>query len=348
MTDIVVWFQGLHVLPAWFHFTWAWILALLPLPLVVYFFVPARDIELTAISLPTYSVLEMLPSTSAGNNLSRWKLLVLGLAWCSLIVAAARPQWMGEAVQLPAKGRDLLMAVDISGSMKLPDMVQHGEQVPRIIAVKQVIHEFVQKRQGDRLGLILFGSRAYLYVPLTFDRKIIDQQMQETQIGFAGENTAIGDGIAIAVKKLQERPANSRVLILMTDGANNSGEIDPLQAAELAKLSGVKIYTIGIGADSMEVEGFLFNQRVNPSVDLDEGMLEKIAEKTGGEYFRARDPKRLSEIYAIIDKMEPVDQEAETFRPIRELFYYPLALALGLMLLVIFLPQLLRLSEARR
>ena len=172
--------------------------------------------------------------------------------------------------------------------------------------------------------------------------------MQETQIGFAGENTAIGDGIAIAVKKLQERPANSRVLILMTDGANNSGEIDPLQAAELAKLSGVKIYTIGIGADSMEVEGFLFNQRVNPSVDLDEGMLEKIAEKTGGEYFRARDPKRLSEIYAIIDKMEPVDQEAETFRPIRELFYYPLALALGLMLLVIFLPQLLRLSEARR
>ena len=326
-----------HLLPSWFTFVWPWMFALLPLPLFSWWLLPAIKQENIALRLPTYEVLAHASSPPQLTG-SRIKLLLLCIVWFCALAAAARPQWIGETVQLPAKGRDLLLAVDISGSMKTPDMVQHGEQIPRITAVKQVITDFVHKRSGDRLGLILFGTHAYLYVPLTFDRKVIEQQMQETQIGFAGENTAIGDGIAIAVKKLQERPANSRVLILLTDGANNSGDIDPRQAAELAKLAGVKIYTVGIGADRMTVEGFFFNQTVNPSADLDEEMLNYIADTTGGQYFRARDPKRLQEIYHIIDGLEPVDQEAETFRPVRELFYYPLALACAVALLILFTP----------
>jgi Ca-activated chloride channel family protein len=305
---------------------WPQLLWLLPLPLLVYFVLPPAAQNEAALRLPTYAVLAGIAQDH--RHFPAWsRLLLLCLIWLLTVMAAARPQWIGEAVQLPATGRDLLLAVDISGSMNTPDMVMNGEQIPRIVAVKNVVSEFVKRRTGDRLGLILFGTQAYLHVPLTFDRQVVEQQLKEAQIGFAGENTAIGDGIAIAVKKLRERPAQGRVLILLTDGANNSGEIDPRQAADLARLAGVKIHTIGIGADSMVVRNFFFSQKINPSADLDEKALTYIAESTGGKYFRARDPKQLEAIYQEIDQLDPVEQEKETFRPVRELFFYPLAVA---------------------
>jgi Ca-activated chloride channel family protein len=317
---------------------WPQLLWLLPLPLLIYILLPPVPQNEAALRLPTYDVLAGIAQEQ--RHFPAWsRLLLLSLIWLLTVTAAARPQWIGDAVQLPVTGRDLLLAVDISGSMNTPDMVLNGEQIPRITAVKNVVSEFVKRRSGDRLGLILFGTQAYLHVPLTFDRQVVEQQLNEAQIGFAGINTAIGDGIAIAVKKLRERPAKDRVLILLTDGANNSGEIDPRQAADLAKMAGVKIYTIGIGADSMVVQNFFFSQKINPSADLDEKALTYIAETTGGKYFRARDPKQLEEIYQEIDRLDPVEQDKESFRPVRELFFYPLAIAaiLSLILALLFI-----------
>jgi len=206
--------------------------------------------------------------------------------------------------------------------------MQLGQQVTdRLTAVKAVAGNFIEHRKGDRLGLILFGDQAYLQTPLTFDRETVRTLLNEAAIGLAGKSTAIGDAIGLAVKRLRERPAENRVLILLTDGANTSGSVDPLKAADLAAREGVRIYTIGVGADEMLVRGFFGTQRV-PSNELDEATLTAIAQKTGGQYFRARDIESLQKIYALLDKLEPVSQDEETFRPIHELYAWPLSGAL--------------------
>jgi Ca-activated chloride channel homolog len=304
---------------------------LLPLPLLIYWLLPPLQQQEAALRIPTYQILASIEHQRSHAPVYS-KTLLLVLIWLLTVTAAARPQWIGDAIQLPASGRDLLLAVDISGSMETPDMLVNGEQTPRITVVKQVVSDFVKRRSGDRLGLILFGTHAYLHVPLTFDRKIVEQLLQEAQLGFAGRDTAIGDAIAIATKRLREKASHRQnnkqfVLILLTDGQNNSGEIEPRQAADLARMAGVKIHTIGIGADSMVVRNFFFSQKINPSADLDEKTLTYIAETTGGQYFRARDPKQLEDIYHVIDQIDPVEQDQETFRPVTELFYYPLSIA---------------------
>jgi len=249
------------------------------------------------------------------------------LVWLLLIAAAVRPQWVGEIDTLPVTGRDLLLAVDISGSMDTQDMVLENRVVNRLVAVKQVAGEFIQRRRGDRVGLILFGSRAYLQTPLTFDTETTATLLGEAEIGLAGRETAIGDAIGLAVKRLREDSASDRVLILLTDGANTSGEVQPLQAAEFAAREGLTIYTVGVGADEMMVRDFFGSRVVNPSADLDEETLQTIAERTGGRYFRARDAAGLAEIYRLLDELEPVESDVEAIRPVDELFYWPLGLA---------------------
>jgi Ca-activated chloride channel family protein len=266
--------------------------------------------------------------------------LLLTLVWLICVAAAARPQWVGEPVQLPAAGRDLLLAVDISGSMEIADMVLQNRNLQRIDVVKLVVGDFVQRRQNDRLGLILFGSNAYLQAPLTFDRTTVNTLLQEAQLGFAGQQTAIGDAIGLAIKRLRERPEASRVLILLTDGANTAGEVEPRHAADLAKLAGVKIYTIGVGAEEMIQQTLFGRRRVNPSADLDEGTLQYIADHTGGTYFRARNPEELVQIYAELDKLEPIELDEEVFRPVAALFHW----FLGAALLLSFLLAMLRLD----
>jgi Ca-activated chloride channel family protein len=222
--------------------------------------------------------------------------------------------------------------------MQVEDMVVGQHTVSRIDAVKQVVGEFIERRRGDRLGLILFGSNAYVQAPLTFDRNTVQRFLREAQLGFAGRETAIGDAIGLAVKRLRERPADSRVLILLTDGANNAGEVEPLDAARLAADNGVKIHTIGIGSDKLVMPGLFgssFGSKVvNPSRDLDEDTLREIADRTGGNYFRARDPAELINIYQLLDALEPVEQEAQSYRPQRSLFHLPLAAAFALSLLL--------------
>src|SRR5207253_3692646 len=206
--------------------------------------------------------------------------------------------------------------------------------VSRLTLVKRLLGDFLEGREGDRVGLILFGSQAYLQAPLTFDRRTVRIWLDEARIGIAGKNTAIGDAIGLALKRLRQRPAQSRVLILVTDGANNAGQIAPITAARLAAEEGVTIYPIGIGADP-EQSGTLGFLGLNPSLDLDEPALKEIAEVTGGRYFRARDGEELRAIKETLDRLEPVAQQPTQARPAQPLYSWPLAAALLLSMLLV-------------
>ena len=331
------------------EFDYPWLLASLPLPLLLRWLLPVKEQQDAALKVPFYQELASTSTSTRGAlQNSRLSIALLSLIWLAALVAAAAPKWIGEPISLPSSGRDLLIAVDISGSMDTEDMVLNNRQVNRLSVVKQVVGDFVVRRESDRLGLVLFGSQAYLQAPLTFDRSTVNTLLQEAQLGFAGEKTAIGDAIGLAVKRLRARPESSRVLILLTDGANTSGEVTPLKAAELAKQEHIKIYTVGVGASAMTVPGLFGSnfgaRRINPSADLDEGTLMKIAESTGGRYFRARNPEELNNIYTILDTLEPIEQNNEVFRPVRSLFYWPLALAFICSLLLACL-QILRASR---
>lgn len=317
-----------------FEMQWPWLLALAPLPLLMVFIAPKKRIE-AALRVPFYQHASQLAQQSKpGISKRPAKLLALWLMWLCCLLAATNPQWVGEPTSMPSSGRDLLIAVDISGSMEQTDMAIAGSRVTRLMAVKKVIGDFVVRRNSDRLGLILFGAQAYLQAPLSYDCKTVNQLLQEAQIGFAGRETAIGDAIGLAVKRLRDRPASSRVLVLLTDGANTSGELSPDKATELAQQAKIKIYTIAFGAESMEVPGIFGSRTVNPSRDLDEPTMINIAEKTGGEYFRARNLEELDNIHRELDRLEPIEMETQTFRPVQTLFYWPLATAFLLSLFI--------------
>ena len=314
---------------------WPLVFCLLPLPWFVWRLIPAQANQDAGLFFPALTVLQQAEQATVGavhtaNARHHWRWWWLWAIWLLLLLAAARPQWEGEPTGIPSSGRDLLLTVDISGSMEMQDMQLEGKPVQRIDVIKKVVGDFVQKRLGDRVGLVLFGTRAYLQTPLTFDRQTLVQQLQEAQLGFAGEKTSIGDALALSVKRLQDRQQQSRVIILLTDGANTAGDISPLQGAALAANLGIRIYTIGMGAEAMEVRGFLMRQIINPSQDLDEDTLRAIADNTGGKYFRARNTEELQGIYAELDKLEPSLGEQEVVRPIHEWFYWPLSAALVL------------------
>jgi Ca-activated chloride channel family protein len=239
-----------------------------------------------------------------------------------LVTAIARPQWIGEPIELPNTGRDLMLGLDLSGSMQIEDMQIGNRLVPRITAVKAIAADFTQRRQGDRVGLILFGTRAYLQAPLTFDLSTVTRFIDEAQLGFAGEDTAIGDALGLAIKRLRERPASSRIFILLTDGQDTASTVDPMEAAALAAQLNVKIYTIGISRN--------LGRSAAGRSEVDEAMLNAVAAATGGQYFRARSPAELEAVYSLLDELEPVEQEASTFRPKRALSWIPLLAALVL------------------
>ncbi len=324
------------------HFVWPWAFVLIPLPWIIYkFFPPALAAEEAALWVPSLSPFSGVEHQQSRRR-GRWQLPLALCCWLLLVGATARPQWLGEPIELPVSGRDLLLAVDLSGSMQTRDFYLHGETVDRLTALKAVAGQFIQQRVGDRLGLILFGDQPYVQAPLTFDRRTVKQLLDESAIGLAGKKTAIGDAIGLAVKRLKVGGGNEQVLILLTDGANTAGQLTPLKAAELAATEGLKIYTIGIGAETMEVKGFFFNRTVNPSADLDEKTLSAIAQKTGGRYFRARDTDQLAKIYTELDRLEPVERDHDIYRPISELYPWPLGMALLGSLLLLLLPQLLQ------
>lgn len=315
-----------------FEFAWPYVFVLLPLPIIVRLLWPARPRQQTA-ALLVPSFIKGSTGQKRAASSSTLKLLFASLIWALLVSAAARPQWLGEPVSIPNEGRDLMIAVDLSGSMKMEDMEINGRLVDRLVMTKSVLTDFIKRRVGDRLGLILFADTAYLQAPLTFDRETVATLLNETVIGLVGEKTAIGDAIGLAVKRFDDREDSNRVLVLMTDGQNTAGRISPEEANELAKNFNVKIYTIGLGADEKVINSFFGQRRVNPSADLDEALLTRIAESTGGEYFRARDPQSLENIYKILDQLEPVAGEGQKLRPLTALYYVPVIIALGLTVL---------------
>ena len=314
-----------------FAIAWPWLLLLAPVPWLLRLLLPASPSgDLQALRVPWFSA---VAGGKAGWMRRPLLALVATLVWLLLVLAASRPQWIGEVESLPVTGRDLLLAVDISGSMDTQDMVLNKTAVNRLKVVKKVAGEFIQRRHGDRVGLILFGSRAYLQTPLTFDTQTTATLLDESEIGLAGRETAIGDAIGLAVKRLRDDAAADRVLVLLTDGANTSGEVQPLQASGFAARDGLTVYTVGVGADEMMVQDFFGSRVVNPSADLDEDTLRAIADQTGGRYFRARDAESLEKIYEILDELEPVESDVETIRPVDELFYWPMGFAYVLALL---------------
>ncbi|MCF6264505.1 MAG: VWA domain-containing protein [Xanthomonadales bacterium] len=313
-------------------FAWPWLFLLLPLPWLAWRFLPKAESQLSgSVRVPFYHWLgEGTESSGSSGWLSR---LMAIIVWLLVLTAAARPQWVDEPLTFPLSGRDLLMAMDVSGSMDTRDMQLNGHMVSRLTMVKEVMSAFIQRRQGDRVGLVLFGSRAYLQTPLTFDTQTTARLMQESEIGLAGRETAIGDAIGLSIKRLRDNTEAERILVLLTDGANTAGTVDPLQAAEYAAKEGLTIYAIGVGADEMLVRDLFGSRLVNPATDLDEKTMQAIAAKTGGRYFRARDTSDLEKIYQIIDELEPVSSDVVVIRPITEWFWLPLMLALIICLL---------------
>jgi Ca-activated chloride channel family protein len=319
------------------HFEWLWVLAACPLPWLAHKLPAISPHNQAALRVPFIEDFQIDPPSKKIIKTKSWLFYWAIIAWCCLILAGIRPQWLGEPVEMAVTGRDLMLAVDLSGSMEEQDFLIQQRQVDRLTATQSVANQFIKRRAGDRIGLILFGTQAYLQTPLTFDRQTVMTLLSEAFIGLAGESTAIGDAIGLAVKRLRTQPSNSRVLILMTDGANTAGVISPLKAADLAAEHQLKIYTIGIGADEMIVRSLFGNRRVNPSRDLDEKTLKSIAEKTGGKYFRARNTDEFNTIYTLLDELEPIEKDKQFFRPKTELYIWPLGLSLFLMLLIVIL-----------
>jgi Ca-activated chloride channel homolog len=310
---------------------WPWMAVFLPLPWLHY--------RLRGIAAPASAAL-FLPFAAAlgasggkGASIGIMRRTVYAALWCLLVLAAMRPQWLGDPLPAPTTGRRIILAVDVSGSMSTQDMANNAS---RLQVVQQVAGKFIDGRQGDQVGLILFGTQPYVQAPLTQDLVTVHHFLDEAVVGVAGPQTAIGDAIGMAIKRLRAEQRESdasaggpavapgkTVLILLTDGQSNAGVVQPLRAASFAADAGLRIYTIGVGAAAGA--GF-FGPRGNN--DLDENTLQQIAKTTGGQYFRATDASALQSVYRQIETLEPVAARAQWLRPVEEWFWYPLAAAL--------------------
>ena len=309
----------------------AWLLAI-PLPWILRAWFKPPTVEGAALRLPIADrVREIVaaPSPRLARGGIGW---LAGLAWLLLCIAAARPQQLGPPVQPPAKGRDLMLALDLSGSMNEPDMELGGSVVDRLTAAKAVLSDFVDRRAGDRLSLVVFGRQAHVLTPFTLDRDSVREQLADSVVGLAGQETAIGDAIGLAVRRLRDEPTGERVLVLLTDGVNTAGLLEPRKAAEIAANAGVRIHTVAFGGDGT-VSLFGFRLPMGGGDEIDEAMLRAIAASTGGRFFRARDTAELAGIYAEIDRLEPIARPGRAVRPRIERYAWPLAGALVLALL---------------
>jgi Ca-activated chloride channel family protein len=311
------------------HFAWPWMLLLLPLPWLLSRLLPPVQPQGAALFLP-FAASVAGDTRPAIRTLPRARSVLFVLVWLLLLAAATRPQWLGDPQPVPSTGRRLLLAVDVSGSMASEDM---AGGMSRLQVVQQVAGDFIRRRHGDRVGLILFGTRPYLQAPLTADLDTVGQFLDQAMVGVAGSQTAIGDAIGLAIKRLRDEDSQSgkqgsgeTVLILLTDGSNTTGAMPPEQAAKLAAAAGLRIYTIGVGSSGDDMFGMAGGG------DLDEDTLKGIAQATGGEYFRATDASGLQQVYARIDKMEPSAGREQWYRPSDEWFFWPLGLALLLSL----------------
>jgi Ca-activated chloride channel family protein len=312
-----------------FEFAWPWLLALLPLPLLIWWWLPPYRAQQASVQVPFFDRLAAATGQTPQQGavvLQRRavQMVVASLIWILIVTALARPQWVGDPLTHEISARDLILAVDISGSMDQRDFrSSSGEMLTRLDGVKRVIADFIARRSGDRIALILFGTKAYVQVPFTQDLQTAQQLLEQTQVGMAGQQTALGDTIGLAIKTFDKSTAKQKLLILLTDGNDTASRVPPDHAADIAQQNGVVIYTIGVGDPAASGEN-----RVDLSV------LQNVASTTQGHFFRAEDGAQLAAIYADIDKLAPAKLDRQSWRPKRPLFQWPLgaSVILGLAL----------------
>ena len=311
-----------------------WFLILIILPILVYILFPRNDNnKQVALKTPFFNQIKsQVPSlTKGGFKRANYLKYILSIIWILLVLSGSGMQWLGKPISLPQSGRELMMDIDLSASMATQDMKKDNNQMEsRFDLVMRVANKFLDTRKGDRVGLVLFGTKAYLQTPLTFDIPTVKKMLNDSSIALAGSQTAIGDAIGLSVKKLMKYPNNSKAIILLTDGINNSGSLQPLQAAEIAKQNHIKIYTIGLGGGRISVNTPFGQRVINTSKDLDTNTLSKIAKMTGGKFFRAKNSQDLQQVYKSIDKLEPIQSDKTIIRPVTYLYPWCLGFALFL------------------
>jgi Ca-activated chloride channel family protein len=309
-----------------YAFEYRWLLLAAPLPLLIWFLLPPYKEEQASVRLPFFdrvaSVAGLKPAPGAIIPRTNWIQKILApICWALVLVALARPVFIDPPIQRIQPARDLMLALDISQSMDTPDFISpQGKRITRIAAVKQVVDDFIDSRKGDRIGLIVFGAAAYPQVPFTLDHETCRLLLEETQSGMAGPQTMIGDAIGLAIKEFENSEAKERVLILLTDGNDTGSKMPPVKAAEIAKQRGIKIHTIAIGNPQMTGED-----------KVDVGLMRSISSITGGQFFIGQDQSQLANVYATLDRITPRNYKTQSYRPKRQLFIYPLGLAVLLL-----------------
>ena len=309
-----------------FEFAFVWAFLLLPLPWLVRWVTPAARNSQAPLALPKAA---RFISPRQVQQPAMWRLWALpAFIWCALVVTLAGPQWVGDPVAVTQERREMMIALDLSGSMQADDMTLNGRQVTRLQAAHHILAEFIERRHGDRIGLIVYADHAYVYSPLTSDLNALASLAREAQLGLAGQRTALGDGIALSIATMEDSDSeHTPVVLMLTDGMINTGVIDAEEALHLARNTRVRMHTIGIGSDEMIVQGLFGERRIDPSAEMDEQFLTEIAQSTGGEYFRARNENEMRRIYELIDELEPIASDDEELRPRRSLAHWPLAAA---------------------
>lgn len=303
-------------------FAWPWMLAVLPLPLL---FIYLSQVLKSKIAKPVpvirfpklQQAATIFKQQKTGNqDWLNWRTILLAVAWICITICLMRPEFIEDIAFADNTGYDLMLAVDISPSMEIIDFKERGKPISRIAATKGVVANFVKQRTGDRIGLIVFGEHAYLTIPLTLDSKSVVNLLNNLMVGMAGDSTAIGDAIGIGVQSLRKRPLSSRVLILLTDGEDKASHIPPLEAAKIAAQDHIKIYTIGVGNN------------------LDDKLLKKIADVSGGTYSKVTSVDALQEVYAQIDRLEKSDAKQQVLLIRRPLYHIFLLIALGCLAII--------------
>ncbi len=328
-----------------FLFYWPWLALLLFVPLILYYLLPANQKNINNSPKIIFPAITRLSNAfgmlKARESKSKLLFIVLfSLLWISLVLALMRPQLVEQMSFNEKEGYDIMLAVDISGSMEALDFSTTTNRITRLDVTKKVVSQFVLDRKGDRVGLILFGEYAYLQMPITFDIIAVSNMLNQAVTGMAGFSTAIGDAIGVAVKEIKSKPEKSRIIILLTDGTDNASNIPPLEAARIAKHYNIRIYTIGIGVGNGHQVPYL-----NPDgsvsmteIIMDEDMLQEVAEITGGQYFKATDNKTLHKIYNKINELEKTKIEVMEYSIRKSLYKYPLGIACFLFLILCILP----------
>ncbi len=310
------------------EFAFPWAFVLLPAPLLVYWLLPPHRERVSALRVPFFQDLISAADTEARSGAvvlrkKFFQLTVMMLIWGCLVIGIAKPEWVGEPINRIEAARDIMLAIDLSGSMDYADFPgEVGRNVRRLTAVQRVVDRFIAERETDRIGLIVFGNRAYLQLPFTRDVTTARALVDLMDVGMAGPKTAIGDAIGLAIRSFESSEVEQRLLILLTDGNDTASKMTPINAAEIARLNGVEIYAIGVGDPEAQGED-----------RVDFATLMTLAERTGGQFFKAEDEASLAEVYKRIDAMTPGEVYTQTWRPRESLVHWPAGAALLLGLL---------------